>query len=303
MRNSGCFAVLLIAGCSLPNPVFELAPVEVTVAVTSDATATQGPVTDPADTTSAAASDPSISGSSVDPSGVTTGTVEPVTSSGTSTGFGSSSGAASSTGEMQCALHVDPDFDEFLRANGKILDNCFGGPVYLHGKLLAGEQELRFNTSGTGCAAEENFGVFSLGQGYSLPVPEASACAKLYLYPDGPGPLCNIGKFVVIQAENQAALAIGSFTPMEGIIPPKELVTPSTQLLACCPLESQNCCMDSYGDFVLSVGGVPVAPGEVAQVPVEGGMANLANIQNWQTGDCQLQATLTRRDWAGVRLP
>jgi len=204
---------------------------------------------------------------------------------------------------MQCALHLDPDFDEFLHVNGKVFDKCFGGPVYLQGKLLMGEGELRFDTSGTGCVKEANMGIFSLGLNYSLPVLADSACAKLYIYPGGPPPLCSIEEFFIMQDNNQAALAIGSFSSLGGIAPINQLVTPSEELLPCCPFESQECCKDEFGDFQLLVDDVVVAPGEVGEVPVDGGMATLANIQSWQTGACGLQVLVSRRDWAAVRVP
>ncbi len=314
MRTSGCLAAFLVAGCSAPNPFFELTPGDGSgVAATTEAATTQGPTTDPVGSISASMSDASITAS--DPSGVTSGGLEPGTSSGvgpgtstggepgTSTGPASSTGAESSTGETQCTLQTDPDFDERLWVNGKLAAQCFGAPIYFHGKLLAGQQELRFNTSGTGCAFEENVGIISLGKGYILPVPVEGPCAKLYVYPDGPGPLCDIGRFYVLQAENQTALVTGSFSSPDMPPPGKVVVTPTLSLLdACCPIESEQCCDDQFGDLALTVGRVVVGPGDAADFPVDGNSVRLANIQSWQTGECLLKVMITRRDWAAIRL-
>lgn len=315
MRTSGCLAAFLVAGCSAPNPFFELTPGDGSgVAATTEAATTQGPTTDPVGSISASMSDASITAS--DPSGVTSGGLEPGTSSGvgpgtstggepgTSTGPASSTGVESTTGDMQCTLAIDPNFDERLYINEEVAAQCNGGPIYFHGRLLAGPLELRFSTSNTGCPSEENVGTLSLGKGYSFPVPMDGPCAKLYIYPDGPGPVCDIGRFYVLQAETQTALVTGSFSSPDLPPPGKVVVTPVPSLSKeCCPVDSLACCLDGVnGDNMLSVDNVDVVPGDLADFPIDGGTARLANIQSWQAKDCGLKVLFGRNDWAAIRL-
>ena len=305
-----CVALALTA-CNSSNPLFGLDPTEgtggattadatsdgATAADTSAAPTSQGPTTGEGPTT-ASPSEP-----------VTSGTTDQLDTTGvdpnsTSNETNDSDIADSSTGEMFCELHKDPDFDDILRQAGQPYDQCFNSVSYFHGKLQAGGGELRFNTTGTQCDGEENLGVLSLGTGYSLTVPLESQCAKLYLYRDGKGPVCNIAQFFIVQADPSLAIAIGAFSPAQPVMnPPPSLVTPEPELLPCCPAESQACCEQGmFGDYALNVEGTLVLPGATDQILVDGKPALLANIQNWETGECLNKELVGRRDWAGIRL-
>lgn len=311
MRIAGCLAVLWLAGCSVPNPFFEFASGGATEGGTSDgsggtqAATTQGPTSGSADSSGGV-------GSSGGEPPVTTSGVEPGTSSAASTSTGpesstglASTGQESSTGEMLCSLYIDPDFDERLQVNGLIAKDCFMSQYIYTGKLLAGNQALNFITSNTGCPNESGKGTLTLGNGYAIPVNQESACIKLIINRDGPGPDCNIGNFDAIDTATSKAILTGSFSSPDANTFPSALLTPSFsdyKLNECCPLESQDCCMpEENGDLVMAVNGVAVQPGMVASVPVAEGMANVLNIQHWQTPNCQFEQLMGRRDWVAVR--
>lgn len=303
---------LLLTACSSQNPLFGLDPTDASgettaaAAATGDATTTatptsQGPTT--AITTATTAEPTSEATSTASPS-------EPLTSS---TGLQDTTGhstsdndtGSTSTGEMFCELYKDPDFADILHVDGQPLAKCINEVTYFHGKLVTGDGVLRFDTTDTpNCSSEEDYGVLSLGSGYSISVPNETKCAKLYLFRDGEGPDCDIAQFFVLQADPPMPIAIGAFTPAKPAPnPPAALVIPEPELLPCCPAESQGCCEDAiFGDYALHVGDVTVLPGATADVTVDGQPGRLLNIQHWQASECLEKEPVGRRDFVAIRL-
>lgn len=300
MRLSGCLFALSLTGCSIPNPTFQLAPDGATGADATgytSGTGTQGTGTQGTGTQGPTTGASGVVGSSSgEPPGTSTG-VEP----GTSTGL-ESTGSAGSTGDMVCGLSRDFAFDDQLRINGLPAQNCFVNPTVYVGKLLAGDQPLNFITSNTGCPNESNVGTLTLGDGYSIPVIAESGCAIIGIGRDGPGPNCDIGNFHALDLATNKPILTGSFSATEPMKVPDPLITPTYDLLECCPPESQGCCMDGvYGDLLMTANGVMVGFGAVESVPLDEGQASVLNIQHWQTGDCGSMILFYRYDWAAVR--
>jgi hypothetical protein len=319
MRPLPYFAALTLAACTGQNPLFGLAtetgsssaaPTGSTATPTGDgptsnsptaATSTSADATSSADTTSAV----SMSGTTDRPA--TTTAVDPNTTTGQTddgtTTTTTTTGDPASTGEMACLLQVSPTFNDHLQMGGEPYASCNSNPTFFHGRLMAGGNELRFNTSNTGCVGEEKLGPLSLGTHYDLPVANDSPCAKLFVYRDGDAPECDIAQFiVVIPTDPPETIAVGYFTPTNPIVNRNITFKPEAKLLPCCPEESQECCDDGmFGDFKLTVDGEDVFPGETAPVQFDGKPGRLANIQNWQTGDCLNNAVLARHDWIGIR--
>lgn len=305
---------LLLTACSSSNPLFGLDPTDASgettaAAATGDATTTatptsQGPTTDPTAeptteaTSTASPSEPLTSGTGLqDTTGVDPGTTGQSTSDDDT--------GNTSTGEMFCELYKDPDFHDILHVEGQPLAKCINEVTYFHGKLVTGDGVLRFDTTDTpDCNSEENYGVLSLGAGYSISVPNEGKCAKLYVYRDGDGPDCDIAQFFVLQADPAMPIAIGAFTPAEPVQnPPATLVLPEPELLPCCPAESQGCCEDAmFGDYALHVDDVTVLPGATEDITVNGQPGRLINIQNWQASECLENKLVGRRDFVAIRL-
>ncbi|MBK9757831.1 MAG: hypothetical protein IPO88_30845 [Nannocystis sp.] len=308
---------LTLASCTSNNPLFGL-DTEGTGGTTSAGTTTAAPpTTGPASTT-----DPTTPGTTTTDNPTTEALTTdnpsaPVTSSssdpGTSTGVNAdtttgvvenSTGVGESTGEPICALTKADGFSDFVYLDGMKAQICAGNVVSLIGKLEAGPDVLKFNTKGTGCVGESGKGLLTLGAGYALPVPMTSPCAKLFIYRDGDGPLCDIGTFFIISKELLMPLASGSFTrKADPNQPPFMLLDPAEeQNPYCCPPDAQDCCKPEFGDYDLVPPGVdPIHPGDP---PAEVMNSLVLNIQNYRTSNCvDPNNSLNRRDWAALHLP
>lgn len=314
MRHLPYCPALLLAACTSQNPLFGLeTETDGTTAASSGHTTTTTPTT--AGPTSPTTGEPATSespgtGNPSEPltsTGPATTAVDPNTATAvdpntTSNETNDSDVNSSSTGEPACVLHTHPEFDDRLRINGLLKPVCTQSPMYFHGKLMAGNDELKFNTTGTGCDGEEKYGVLSLGSNYALPILNDSPCAKLYVFRDGDGPDCDIAQFFVVVLDPIETVAVGSFTPEEPVMNgPADLGMIEPNLMPCCTAEAQDCCDDMLGNSSLKVDGTEVLPGNTDPVVYNGKAGRLYNIQYWDTRDCVADVLSRRHDWIGVR--
>ena len=301
---------LILASCTSNNPLFGL-DTEGTGGSTSAGTTTAPTsTTEPPPSTS----DPTAPGTTDSPTTealttdnptvpVTSGSSDPGTSTGinpdTTTGV-----VENSTGESICALTKADEFSDFVYIEGIKAQFCAGNVVSLIGKLEVSPDVLKFNTKNTGCVGESGKGLLTLGAGYALPVLGTSPCAKLFIYRDGDGPLCNIGSFFILDKDMMKPIASGSFTRgSDPNQPPFMLLNPLEELNPyCCPPDAQDCCKPEFGDYDLVFPAVdPIHPGDP---PGEFMNSLVLNIQNYRTSNCvDPNNSLDRRDWAALHLP
>lgn len=292
MRPLGLSLVLLV-GCSVENPVFQLTDVgeagpgpatstgdpPPTTGATGDVPATtSGPGTSVGGTTTTTAGESTAAidettATSTSAHGETTQLAEPGSDSDGDSG-GSSTGqpdpSSSSSGDAESGeppplcpvtMSLGPTrdvFDTMTMAPYACMQQQQPQKFIGAGRMIGGA--LGF-TPGAGCDGNPLEHALQFGKGY--PGPDQPFCGELHVYwAEG----CTIGALYVKSTQNGKILYIVYYSPTEIEAFPE---MPDVDLAGSCgcPDMGQNCCAYVPGDHALSVEGTKVPAGGSAYVP------------------------------------